>query len=383
MPALTGLRFIAALMVFLGHAVFPVTMGNQNPATPFSDEGVTMGLIWFFNPIGALGLSFFFMLSGFVITWSTRPGDKLGDYYRRRVVKIMPNHVVTWALAMLLFAGAYTRLWGLPNLFLVNPFVNDNALWGGANMPAWSLGVEMLFYVLFPLLILPIRKISESRLWLWAGVAVAGIFAVCVITVTLVSTADLFPGQQLSLTQFWFSYMFPPARLVEFVVGMILARIVIAGRWPRIGVTPVLILVLISFAATLWVPQPYNIALVTAVPFFLVIGTFASANLRGRKTVMGGRTMEWLGKVSFAFFLTQSLVIYWLRPTVLGDAEYGLVGGIVLLVGLVLVNVLAGWALYTFVEMPTMRRWSPRRNKPPVEEPPARPAPIPAGTATE
>ncbi|MCG5214513.1 acyltransferase [Streptosporangium sp. KLBMP 9127] len=370
-------------MVFLGHAVFPVTMGNQNPATPFSDEGVTMGLIWFFNPIGALGLSFFFMLSGFVITWSTRPGDKLGDYYRRRVVKIMPNHVVTWALAMLLFAGAYTRLWGLPNLFLVNPFVNDNALWGGANMPAWSLGVEMLFYVLFPLLILPIRKISESRLWLWAGVAVAGIFAVCVITVTLVSTADLFPGQQLSLTQFWFSYMFPPARLVEFVVGMILARIVIAGRWPRIGVTPVLILVLISFAATLWVPQPYNIALVTAVPFFLVIGTFASANLRGRKTVMGGRTMEWLGKVSFAFFLTQSLVIYWLRPTVLGDAEYGLVGGIVLLVGLVLVNVLAGWALYTFVEMPTMRRWSPRRNKPPVEEPPARPAPIPAGTATE
>ncbi|MFB9881099.1 acyltransferase family protein [Planobispora siamensis] len=368
------MRIIAALLVFLSHVIFPFTMGNQNPATPFADDGITQTLMWLFYPGGSIGVSFFFILSGFVITWSAKPGDRIRAYYRRRVVKIMPNHVVTWALAMLLFAGSYTALWGLPNLLLLNPFTTDNGIWGGANMPAWSLSAEMLFYLLFPALIIPIRKIADNRLWLWAGLAAVGMALVCLVTLTLVPDAPKYPGEALSLTQFWFVYLFPPVRLFEFVLGMILARIVMAGRWPRIGLLPVTALVLAGYAATLYIPWPYSVSLVTAVPFALAIGTFAKANLEGRRTFFGTRPMVWLGQISFGFYLTQSIVLYWLREAVLGQAEYGPVGGTLLVIALAAATVVTGWLLYTLVERPAMKYWSKSRKpavkRETVEQPP-------------
>ncbi|WP_147268729.1 acyltransferase family protein [Sphaerisporangium album] len=374
LPALTGMRIIAALLVFLSHVIFPFTQGNQNMATPYADDGITQQLMWLLYPGGSIGVSFFFILSGFVITWAAKPGDRISAYYRRRVVKIMPNHVVTWALAMLLFAGSYTLLWGLPNLLLLNVFVNDNAIWGGANMPAWSLSAEMLFYLLFPALIIPIRKIADNRLWLWAGLAFVGMALVCLVTLTLLPDAPKYPGEALSLPQFWFIYLFPPVRLFEFVLGMILARIVAAGRWPRIGVLPVMALMVIAYAATLYIPWPYSVSLVTAIPFALAIGTFAKANLEGRKTFFGTRPMVWLGQISFGFYLTQAIVLYWLREAVLGKAEYGPVGGTLLIIALAGVTVVTGWLLHTLVERPAMKYWS-RSRKPPVQPGPAEQAP--------
>ncbi|MGW0481088.1 acyltransferase family protein [Nonomuraea sp. NPDC003214] len=383
LPALTGLRIIAALLVFMSHVVYPMTSGNQNPATPYSDDGITQTLVWLFFPGGYIGVSFFFILSGFVITWSWQPGGRATSFWRRRAVKILPNHAVTWGLAMLLFAASFTPLWGLPNLFLVNSFSPDPNLWGGANMPAWSLSSEMLFYLLFPLLIIPIAKIKESRLWLSAGLVVLAMAAVCVATLTLLPDSPRYPGEALALTQFWFVYMFPPARLFEFVLGMVLARIVISGRWPRIGIAPVIALLVAAYAATLWVPEPYSISLVTAIPFGLAIGTYAAANLRGRRTFMGSRVMVWLGTVSFAFYMTQAVVLYWLRGAVLGDAEYGPVGGTLLILGLIAVNVVAAWLLYTLVERPAMRHWSrSKKTPPPPPREPAR-APVPTASAAE
>ncbi|MFD1116969.1 acyltransferase family protein [Sphaerisporangium aureirubrum] len=359
------MRIIAALLVFLCHAVYPMTTGNQTPTPPFADPGITENLIWFFSPGGSIGVSFFFILSGFVITWSWRPGRGTGSYLRRRVVKIMPNHVVTWALAMLLFAAAFTPNYGLPNLFLFNAWSSDPMWWGGANMPAWSLCSEILFYLLFPLLIIPIRKIADNRLWLWAGIVVAAMALTCVATLTLLPGEPRFPGEPLALPQFWFIYMFPPVRLFEFVLGMVLARIVLQGRWPRLGVTPVVLLLVVAYAATLTVPSPWSLTLVTAVPFGLAIGTFATANLRGKRTLLGTRPMVWLGNVSFGFYMTQAIVLYWLSPTLLPGASYGVLGGTLLIIGLTAVNVVAGWLLYKLVEQPAMRHWSRSKKSPP------------------
>ena len=57
---------------------------------------------------GAVGVSFFFVLSGFVLTWLARPGETAHRVWRRRAAKIYPNHAVTWAVAlagMILLAG--------------------------------------------------------------------------------------------------------------------------------------------------------------------------------------------------------------------------------------------------------------------------------------
>ncbi|MFC5823047.1 acyltransferase family protein [Nonomuraea insulae] len=374
LPALTGMRFFAALLVFMSHVAFPLYPGNQNPALPFSDQGLATGFMTFTGPGGYIGVSFFFILSGFVITWAARPGMRTRGYLRRRIVKIFPNHIVTWALAMVLFAAASTPANGLPSLFLVNTWTTDSGYWGGANMPAWSLTSEILFYLLFPLLIIPIRRIADNRLWVSAAVAIAGMYAICLATLYLVPDTPAIPGGGLSLTQFWFIYVFPPVRLLEFVFGMILARIVMRGLWPkRIGYTPVVILLALAYWGTLELPSPYNMTLVTAIPFGLAIGTFAAANVRGERTVLGSRPMVWLGNISFGFFMTQAIVLFWLRPAVLGNDSYGLWGGVALIVALTAANILAGWLLFKFVEQPAMRYLSRPRGSasapPRVREP--------------
>jgi len=111
LPSLTGLRFLAALSVFLFHSSLASSPIPPNgPVTPFADQGFAHGYAAVLGHAGPLGVSFFFVLSGFVLTWSSRPGEPARAFLRRRVVKIYPNHVVMWAVALLLFAWATAGL---------------------------------------------------------------------------------------------------------------------------------------------------------------------------------------------------------------------------------------------------------------------------------
>src|SRR5437868_13769353 len=102
--SLTGLRFIAAFVVFGFH----VTVANL--ITP--NGAVSAALTYFFRQ-GATGVSFFFMLSGFVLCWSARPGDSARRFWRRRAAKIYPNHLVTAlvALAFVIVASVAVSGW--------------------------------------------------------------------------------------------------------------------------------------------------------------------------------------------------------------------------------------------------------------------------------
>lgn len=358
LPALTGLRFIAALMVFFCHVGDPTYPGNYDPAEPFADANLTATLSNWGYMAGLMAMSCFFMLSGFVLTWSTKPGERVTSYWRRRIVKIFPSHAVTWALAMILFAGAYTTNHGLLNLFMIDTWFSDPTYWGGANGPAWSLNAEILFYLLFPLLLFPIKRIPENRLWLWAGgtVLLAGLG--CLATLWFITDTPVLPFDTVSIQQFWFVYFFPPMRLFEFILGVFVARIVISGRWPRIPFLLVSALLVGNYALMFEVPSPYKIVLVSMIPLALALGTLTSINLRGKRTVLGTGPMVWLGRISFGFFLMQSIVLYSIRPALFGDAEYGTLGGILLILALLSINVVCGWLLYTCVEMPAMKFWS-------------------------
>jgi peptidoglycan/LPS O-acetylase OafA/YrhL len=361
LPALTGLRFVAALLVFFTHVSKPQNPGNPNLAAPFRDDGLVKVLGDNGFRLGIVAVSCFFLLSGFVITWSAKPGDRLTSFWRRRVVKVFPSHVVTWALCMLLFAGVFTTNHGILNLFFIDTWFTDPSFWGGANGPAWSLNGEMLFYAVFPFMLIPIKRIPENKLWLWAGILAAMLVAATVISRSVLP--DTPPWQNVSIPQFWFVYFFPPMRLFEFAIGMIVARIVLSGRWPRIPLSLVGVVAVGGLVLTLVVPYPYNIALVTLVPIALTIGSLASANLSGNRTFLGTRPMVWLGKVSFGFFMAQAVVVFAIRPAVFGDAEYGTVGGILLILALFVMNLACGWLLYKFVELPAMKHWSRPRKR--------------------
>ncbi|WP_328379071.1 acyltransferase [Streptomyces sp. NBC_00440] len=361
LPSLTGLRFIAAALVFFFHASLIFISMN-----PFADEDVADGFRWLFSKAGWMGVSFFFVLSGFVLTWSAKPHDTITGFLRRRLLKIFPNHVATWVMAMFLFGGTAIPLgvW-LPNILLVHSWNPDPTVHMGLNAPAWSLCSELLFYLLFPFLIRPVLRIRERFLWVWAGGMTGGMLAVQLVTDFLAPSSPDAPGTDVTVWQFWFGYNFPPVRMFEFVLGMILARLVLSGAFTRIRILPAALLCVVGYAVAMVVPFLYGLNLATIVPVSLLICAVARADIERRPTVLRGRTMQWLGTVSFGFYLAQQIVLTFFRDTLMDLQTYSTPVGIAIVAAEFVAALAVGWLLLTCVERPVMRRWARPRAKPP------------------
>jgi peptidoglycan/LPS O-acetylase OafA/YrhL len=194
--------------------------------------------------------------------------------------------------------------------------------------------------------------------------------------VFLVPAGPSYPLSPLPLTKLWFGYAFPVPRLFEFLIGMLLARIVIAGRWPRIGLPWVITLVVAGYAGAVLLPAPFGFSLATVVPICAVIGTAATADVNGARTVLNSRLAIWLGTASFGFYMIQSIPIFFGRLVVFGGNTYNDVVATVLLVLLFGTTLFLGWLLYLLVEAPIVRRWSHRRTAVGRDRQPERSAPI-------
>jgi peptidoglycan/LPS O-acetylase OafA/YrhL len=244
LPSLTGLRFPAALLVFVYHAALPI------PALRLlADDGTAYGFYDVASQAGGLGVGFFFVLSGFILTWSVRPGDSPGAFWRRRFVKIYPNYVVAWILAMVLFASAYTPAWqALTNLLMLHVWFPDFYTNFSVDPPGWSLGAEAFFYASFPLLFFLFRRIRPERLKFWITGVVVGVIATPVVTYLVFPDDPAIPGEpSVSVVQYWFGYILPPVRLLDFALGILVARAVMTGRWRNIGMVSAGLLVVAGY----------------------------------------------------------------------------------------------------------------------------------------
>lgn len=359
LESLTGLRFMAALVVVGFHLVLLFPSAPYGPVAHFLGQGPT-------------GVSFFFVISGFVLTWSRRREDGAARFYRRRLARIGPSHIVTWVvIGVLLVAASVPRALGPVggSLFLLQPWIPSSHYWNAMNVPSWSLGCEVFFYALFPFLAAGLFRLgSRSRRALLVG----GVLAVLVIAAV---TAPASYGT----TGYWLLYFFPPTRLIEFVIGMLLALEVTGGSWPRIGLGPALAVAGAAYAAAGWAPTSYRVVAVTLVPFIMLIGAAAQRDLSGRPSLWNSPVMVRLGMWSFALYLAHFPVMVALA-LVEGPVHLGLAGGLAN-AALVLVLCLGAAAvLYRLVERPAERAFRPAEARPvslrvatlPTERPRAR-----------
>lgn len=169
-PSLDGIRALAALIVFVGHA----GLGHIVP--------------------GGFGVTVFFFLSGYLITTLLRRehqltgGISLKNFYLRRVYRIMPPlYLVLIALTGLWLAGAVDHVVrpdavAMQFLHFTNYYI---AAYGSPDapvvpytVPMWSLAVEEHFYLLFPLaLLLLLGKNTLPRIALVLGLACVAVLA--------------------------------------------------------------------------------------------------------------------------------------------------------------------------------------------------------------
>jgi peptidoglycan/LPS O-acetylase OafA/YrhL len=186
------------------------------------------------------------------------------------------------------------------------------------------------------------------------------------------------PLGDASVSQVWFVYDLPPVRTIEFVIGMLVARIVMTGRWAGPRRRPAALIVLAAYVISLLVPYLYGLGAVTVVPLALLIGAVGAADAKGAGTHLAGRRMVWLGEVSFAFYLVHGLVlkyghlVFGVVPTTEGPAghQWSTPVGVAFLVAAFALSLVLAWALHVFVEVPVMRRWSGHRAVA-VPDPPA------------
>jgi peptidoglycan/LPS O-acetylase OafA/YrhL len=339
LPSLTGLRFVAAFVVFGFHA----TISPPFTAAP-TDAGLT-GLAYLFRQ-GATGVSLFFVLSGFVLTWSARPRQAAYRFLRRRAAKIYPNHLVTAvaALATLASVGlAPSVLAVASNLLLVQAWVPLPSVFFGLNTPSWSLSCEAAFYLSFPLLLPVLRRLGDR--WLWpATVAVLG------VVVALPAVALALPDR----FDYWFVYVFPPSRMLEFVAGILLARILRAGRWIPLPVLPAAGLAVAAYVGSGYLPGAFAYVAGTVVPFALLIPAVAAADLAGARSWLRSRVMMRLGELSFAFYLVHQLIIR-LVEKVFPHRAWPPVVRIGLVLVMLAASLVAAWMMHASFEVPVIK----------------------------
>ena len=163
---LTGVRFVAAAWVMLYHF---------QPALAAS--GVLVPILHEFLRLGSVGVDLFFALSGFILThtYLTRLGSKVTwsgslNFWWLRLARIYPVYFVMLnvaglaALAQGIVTGEGRRDWMTVPSYLKQVLMIQE--WGpdpsrGWNFPAWSLSMEWLAYLFFPLLVLVLWRVKD------------------------------------------------------------------------------------------------------------------------------------------------------------------------------------------------------------------------------
>ncbi|HBM2948713.1 TPA: acyltransferase [Klebsiella michiganensis] len=356
--SLTGMRIFAAVLVFLFHASLSKMLN------PFQDEQVASYYAFFFKSAGWLGVSFFFILSGFVLTWSANPNQTNGRFWLKRLGKIFPNHIVTWFI-MLIFFNGYVKdssAW-LPNLFLVSSWSSNIDIFVSVNQPSWTLCSELLFYIFFPFILFVVRKIPNNFLLYTLFVTFVGLVLTQIAISQFVSGTPQLKEWPLSEKQWWLSYNFPPFRLYEFIAGMIMARLLQAGWRVKLSLSICSFLVLGSYIATYFLPFQYSLNLVTFIPLCLLISAGAESDLVGRKTILNASLTVWLGEVSFGMYMVHYIVLIAAKKIMSGEL-YSTASSLIIIFMCLGVSLFMGFLLHRYIEMPVMYRLNTSKNKP-------------------
>lgn len=319
--SLTGLRGVAALLVFFFHyeALHPGI--RLDLAVPLVGR-----LLQFPLGFGYTGVDIFFVLSGFLLTLPfartalyRQPGPKPGHYFRRRLLRVFPAYYAQ--LVIILIVGSWFLTWTplTPPSLAAHLLMFFNIGWHPVQPMVgvwWTLPVEMGFYLLLPLLapflrparwvpvlLLGIMISTGYRLWAAAHFGESGAGAVFLAASQLPgSLSEFLLGASAALIAEWAaikSQPRPAAWVLDlmFILGLLvpalwLWRMVLGagadywmGHWAMIT-APVILGLTLSTA-------------VLALYWGSRIGTFLLAN----------RAVYFLGLISYSLYLWHFVVM--------------------------------------------------------------------------
>ena len=168
-PAIDGVRFYAAFVVFIEHTVGIAAssyFGIKGQDLSYHSDNVHLRIL-FYIADGNHGVDVFFIISGFLMTrivLSNRNHFNYPKFIKQRFLRIYPaffiSLTVTTACDVLMFGWPWKPFEFTKNLV----FANAIPFWGvlSYNNVSWSLGYEIAFYLIVPVLVLMTRLLKPS-----------------------------------------------------------------------------------------------------------------------------------------------------------------------------------------------------------------------------
>ncbi len=334
-----GLRGLAILGVLFQHLGLPPAMAALDAAGLSALDPLVSN--------GWTGVNLFFILSGFVLFLPYAAGRRTmagwadaRHFYGRRFLRLMPLYYFA-AVVLLVLAGFQLSPAAFGELALdlatVRFALEPHHFGVAINYPLWSIGVEILFSLAFPLVVLVAARIGLGRV---LALALAGALAL-----RLLGRAwDAHPlGPNFVADNIF-------GRIDEFVLGMALARAYEAGRippWARHLLLPGVALVLLAWAG-FYQCQYRGLSMLAMAPLNNVIDLgFAcvlAASLGGRGGMLAAVPLQVAGMMCYSLYIWHVPVIDAVRPA------QGLGAALPLLLALSL-------ASYRFVEFGRVADW--------------------------
>lgn len=221
MHSIQLLRAIAALLVVLYHGQLAISTRFASPV--FAAETYLFAF-------GAVGVHIFFVISGFIMVYTTRvdQGFVARDFLRRRILRIYPMYwvCVAFYLAAHILIGSPYQLSG-PEILGALALYPEHA--SAIIGPAWTLSFEMFFYLCFGVAM----KLGTTR-----GLVMLGAAFMLSIAFGFFLPINGALGRLIT-----------NSLLLEFIAGAAIGWLLAAGRLPQRGGAIVLLLALLLFGA--------------------------------------------------------------------------------------------------------------------------------------
>lgn len=245
----------------------------------------------YLSQIGNVGVSFFFILSGWLAVYTDT--SNLKNYYKKKILRIFP--MLWFSLVIALIANITVKsCWTVDNAIYIirtafcvqSYFPTPMGYYYYANSPAWFLCTIVLFYLILP----AIQKFCKKSIKFFVSLVAA--YSTIVVCITAIANFNL-----------WIQYSFPFVRLMDCLWGMVAATLLADKQWRTYHQYFSFLLVLLYLFFGRYIIRELSSTYLLMPLMIYLISVFATATTGWFYNVLNNKVFQEGGNMSMELFL--------------------------------------------------------------------------------